>query len=128
MMLIGLNIDFGVHVTIMTTYNVVTMVTLEKIMETKIVGIRDAKIHLSRLVKLVRNGNEVTLTDRGKPVCKIVPITPQSLSFDEQIRRLEEQGVIEPISGAPMEKLPPPLPVEKGLAQKYLQEDRNHGV
>jgi prevent-host-death family protein len=100
---------------------------MEKAMKTTVVGIRDAKIHLSKLVKLVRNGNEVTLTDRGKPVCKIVPITPQSLSFDERIRRLEEQGVIAPASGACMKKLPPPLPLEKGLAQKYLQEERNHG-
>lgn len=126
-MLIELHIDFVVHVTIMITYNVVTMVTMEKAMKTMVVGIRDAKIHLSRLVKVVRNGNEVTLTDRGKPVCKIVPITPQSLSFEERICRLEEQGIIEPTTGARMEKLPPALPLEKGLAQKYLQEDRNHG-
>jgi len=96
-------------------------------METTVVGIREAKIHLSRLVKLVRNGNEVTLTDRGKPVCKIVPIAPQALSFSERIGRLEEQGMIESTSRPRMKKLPPPLPLEKGLAQKYLQEDRNHG-
>lgn len=96
-------------------------------METTVVGIREAKIHLSRLVKLVRNGNEVTLTDRGRPVCKIVPVAPQSLSFEERVGRLEEQGIIEPLSGTRMKKSPPPLPLRKGLAQKYLQEDRNHG-
>ena len=29
------------------------------------VGVRDAKINLSKLLKMVRNGSEIILTDRG---------------------------------------------------------------
>lgn len=94
-------------------------------METMIVGIRDAKMNLSKLVKLVQDGNEVLLTDRGKPVGKIVPVAPQTFSLAERLKRLEERGTIERISGERMKKIPPPLPLESGLARKLLREDRD---
>lgn len=94
-------------------------------METTVVGIRDAKMNLSKLVKLVQDGNEVLLTDRGKPVGKIVPVLPQSLTLDQRLKHLEERGVISHPHVKRMKKLPHPLPLEKGLAQKILQEDRN---
>jgi len=95
-------------------------------METTVVGIRDAKINLSKLVKLVQDGNEVLLTDRGRPVGKIVPVLPQAMTLAERLKRLEERGIIEQTSERHMKKVPPPLPLEEGLAQKFLQEDRNH--
>ena len=61
------------------------------------VGIRDAKIHLGRYLKLVQKGKEVILTDHGKPVGKIVPVTPKDLS----------------------------LPIHSNGAQRLLQEDRD---
>lgn len=48
-------------------------------------GIREAKIHLSKLLKHVKNGNEVILTDRGRPVGKIVPLKTEELSLEERI-------------------------------------------
>ncbi len=96
-------------------------------MEMNVVGIRDAKIHLSKLLKQVQNGNEVLITDRGKPVGKIVSVLPHSLALPERLKRLEERGAIEQRSRKSMNKVPPPLPLEKGLAQKILQEDRTYG-
>ena len=96
-------------------------------MEMNVVGIRDAKIHLSKLLKQVQDGNEVLITDRGKPVGKIVPVLPQSLALPERLKRLEERGAIERRSRKSMRKVPPPLPLEEGLAQKILQEDRTYG-
>ena len=97
----------------------------EDSMERAVVGIRDAKINLSKLLKLVQDGNEVLLTDRGKPVGKIVPVPPRSLALAERLKVLEERGLIEPPHKRRMNKVPPPLPLEKGLAQKMLQRDRN---
>lgn len=94
-------------------------------METTVVGIRDAKINLSKLIKMVRDGNEILLTDRGKPVGKIVPVLPQSLTLAQRLKQLEERGIIEHRRGKRMKKVPAPLPLEEGLAQKVLQEDRN---
>lgn len=94
-------------------------------METTVVGIRDAKINLSKLIKMVRDGNEVLLTDRGKPVGKIVPVLPQSLTLAQRLKSLEERGIIEQRSGKRMKNVPAPLPLEEGFAQNVLQEDRN---
>jgi prevent-host-death family protein len=94
-------------------------------METTVVGIRDAKINLSKLLKVVQDGNEVLLTDRGRPVGKIVPVQPHSLALAERLKRLEERGVMERRNRRRTNKVPPPLPLEEGLAQKILQEDRN---
>ena len=94
-------------------------------METAVVGIRDAKINLSKLLKLVQDGNEVILTDRGRPVGKIVPVPPRSLALAERLKGLEDRGLIERRHRKHMKKVPPPLPLEEGLAQKILQGDRN---
>lgn len=95
-------------------------------MERTIVGIREAKINLSKLLKRVRDGNEVLITDRGRPIGKIVPILPHSLALEERLKRLEERGVIEHCNRNRMNKVPPPLPLPDGFAQKILQKDRNY--
>ena len=89
------------------------------------VGIRDAKIHLSRYLKLVQKGAEVVITDHGHPVGKIVPMASRDLTLQNRIERLVEQGVLEPLAGERKSRLPPPLPVPKDAAQRLLQEDRD---
>lgn len=89
------------------------------------IGIREAKINLSKLLKNVQKGGEIIITDRGQPVGKIVPVTQNSLSLVERIHGLERQGWIEPRKTKKESHLPPPLPLPDELAQKYLQEDRN---
>ena len=93
--------------------------------QTTRVGVREAKIHLSRYLKMVKKGAKVIITDRGKPVGKIIPIEPSELSLSERIQRLEEQGIIEPGSDKSQSKLPAPIPVPDAIAQRLLQEDRN---
>ena len=92
------------------------------------VGVRDAKINLSKLLKSVRKGSEIILTDRSRPVARIVPIETGALPLQERIRRLEEQGMVVPISGKSRKRIPPPIPVEGDLAQRLLKEDREDGV
>ena len=41
------------------------------------VGIRDLKAHLSTYIDYASNGEEVIVTDRGKEVALLVPITPE---------------------------------------------------
>ncbi len=89
------------------------------------VGIREAKINLSKLLKNVLMGREIIITDRGKPVGKIVPMPSDSLPLADRINELERQGWIEPQKKKKVKKLLPPIPLPKELAQKFLQEDRN---
>jgi prevent-host-death family protein len=38
------------------------------------ISIAEAKAHLSELIEQVSNGEEVTITKRGKPVAKLTPV------------------------------------------------------
>ena len=42
-----------------------------------IVNVHDAKTHLSRLLARVAAGEEVVIGKSGKPVAKLVPISPE---------------------------------------------------
>ena len=94
-------------------------------MKTTTVGIRDAKIHLSKYVKMVQKGNEIILTDHGRPVGKIIPMATRDLPIEERVKQLEDKGLLEPDSGRVHYKIPRPIPVPEGIAQVFLQEDRN---
>ena len=60
------------------------------------VGIREAKASLSKLLRMVAKGNEVVLTDHGRPVGKLVPIDSKALPLASRIREMEESGIIDP--------------------------------
>lgn len=88
------------------------------------VGIREAKANLSKLLRMVEKGKEVVLTDHGRPVGKLVPIDKGALPLSSRIKQMEEKGILEPVTGKGPRRLPPPIPVEKGMAQTLLAEDR----
>lgn len=52
------------------------------------VGIRDLRNHLSAYLHRVKAGESVVVTNRGKPVARIVPLK------EEALRRLELAGVL----------------------------------
>lgn len=70
-------------------------------------------------------GQEVVIIDRGKPVGKIVPVLQDHLSLAERIKKMEEQGLLGPVRKGRAMRLLPPLPAREGVAQEFLQEDRD---
>ncbi len=86
------------------------------------VGIREAKAHLSRYLRMVKGGREIILTERGRPIGKIVPLDRGELTLAERIERLQASGLIGPPKGAA--RVLRPLEVHGKSAQEYLQEDR----
>lgn len=92
-------------------------------MNKMIVGIREAKMNLSRLLKEVQKGSEITISDRGIQVARLIPIEQESLSLEQRIENLERNELLDPPPKT-ARLLPPPLSLDEGLAQKYLQEDR----
>jgi prevent-host-death family protein len=88
------------------------------------VGIREAKANLSKLLRMVEKGKEVVVTDRGRPVGRLVPINKGALPLASRIKEMEDAGILEPVTGKGPRRLPPPIPVEKGLARRLLDEDR----
>lgn len=57
------------------------------------VGLREANMHFSKYLKIVREGHEVLLTERGTPVAIIKPIL-KGETQEDKIKRLEEQGIL----------------------------------
>jgi prevent-host-death family protein len=53
------------------------------------VGVRELRTNLSRWLDLVRDGNEVVITDRGRPVARLVGV-----SWTPAIDRLVAQGLV----------------------------------
>lgn len=90
------------------------------------IGIREAKAQLSKLLRDVRRGEEWIVTERGRPIAKLVPAGPETETVEEWLARLEREGRISrPPPGA---KMPEPLDIEPSdIAQRLLQEDREAG-
>lgn len=88
---------------------------------------REAKAKLSQILRDVQRGGEWTITDHGRPVARVSSPESSELALEERLRRLEERGWIEPLDHEPL-PLPRPLPLPKGLASRWLTEDRNGGV
>jgi prevent-host-death family protein len=57
-------------------------------------SISETKAKLSALLDRVRAGEEVTITHRGRPVARIVPLSETDVDWDERLARLEREGVI----------------------------------
>lgn len=95
-------------------------------MHTSRVGIRDAKIHLSKFIKIVKNGGEIVITERGKPVGRLVPYQSADLSLPERLKNLEAKGMLAPVKRKGGVKIHAPIPLPAEIAQKYLSEDRDH--
>lgn len=94
-------------------------------MKRRVAGVRQAKEHLSALLRDVKEGHEWTICERGIPVARLVPAKSEPEDLQSWIARMEAEGRIKPRRGKPC-PLPLPIKVEPfGIAQQYLQEDRN---
>jgi prevent-host-death family protein len=89
------------------------------------VGIREARLNFSRLVKLVQGGAQIVITDRGRAVGKLVPIDPGESRLDERVSRLRRQGLLAPKPA--LARIPVPLQHGGDAAQRLLREDRDRG-
>lgn len=59
------------------------------------VGSRELKNRLGRYLGLVRQGETILLTDRGKPFARIQPLSPgreEAPTLDELLEKLEAEG------------------------------------
>lgn len=59
-------------------------------MET-VIGIRDLKTHLSRYLRQVKAGATLVITERGKPIGRIVPILPAA---EARLQELLQAGMV----------------------------------
>jgi prevent-host-death family protein len=94
----------------------------------KIAAVSKLKAYLSEYLNQVKAGNEVLITDRGKPVARLVPIS-RTKPAKESMTRMEKQGLIKLGSG----RLPkdfwstPRAEDPQGLVLKALLQEREEG-
>jgi len=94
----------------------------------KTTAISELKAHLSEYLNQVKSGNEVLVTDRGKPVARIIPVSGKT-RLRGSFSKMETEGLIKLGSG----KLPkefwtmPRAEDPQGLVLKALLEDRENG-
>jgi prevent-host-death family protein len=94
----------------------------------KTAAVSEIKARLSEYLTQVKAGMEILITDRGKPVARLVPLS-RSKGLKESLVQMEKQGLIRVGSG----KLPknfwrihrPDDP--KGTVLKALLEEREGG-
>lgn len=58
-------------------------------------SIYDTKAHLSKILRKVKGGEEVVITERGVPIGKIIPFKKET-TFEERFQSLVDQGIIIP--------------------------------
>lgn len=92
----------------------------------KSVSVSHAKAHLSDLLRRVRSGQEILVTDRGVPVARLVPVHVAQLSGPAQ--ELVRRGLATPPRKSPgrrmVRELPraPEAPSGTSLLDALLQE------
>ena len=64
-------------------------------------GLREANQHFSKAIRAVRNGKEVVLTERGRPIAIIKPVA-EARSEEAALKAMADEGLIT-------------LPARKGL-------------
>jgi prevent-host-death family protein len=87
------------------------------------VGSRELKTRLGTYLERVRNGETLILTDRGRPVAELKPITR---SRDPIEARMDEMAALGLITRATRKKLTPFKPIKgvKGSLSSAIIEDR----
>jgi prevent-host-death family protein len=73
-------------------------------------GLREANQQFSKAMKAVRAGQEVVLTERGKPIAVIKPLR-EPAGIEAAVRRMEASGLL--IPARVRRPLPPARPIIK---------------
>jgi len=94
----------------------------------KTAAVSDLKSHLSEYLSQVKEGSEILITDHGKPIARIVPLSrPRNLK--DSLLRMEKQGLIKLGSGKiPKSFWTMPRPNDpQGLVLSALLSEREEG-
>lgn len=95
----------------------------------KTAGVAELKARLSFYLASVKEGEEVTVTDRGKPIARLVPLEPAARG-QGRLQELARLGVVRlpqrQVSSKEILRRPRPLD-RAGRSLQALLEDREAG-
>ena len=87
-------------------------------------GLREANQNFSKAIKAVKAGQEVVLTERGKPIATIKPLKMMQ-SGDAVVQRLEAAGLLRPAQKTSPVPAWSPRPLKGGPLSRTLREERD---
>jgi prevent-host-death family protein len=90
----------------------------------KVVGVADLKARLSSHLESVKEGEEVVVTDHGRPIARIVPVEAKGLP--ERVARLARQGLVR-LPDKPPRRIRPRVADPEGRLLAALLEEREEG-
>jgi len=95
----------------------------------KSAAVAELKARLSKYLMKVKAGEEVLVTDRGKPIAKIVPLDRADMEISPQLLSLEKAGLArigKPHLPESFWQMPRPKD-RKGAVLRALLEEREAG-
>ena len=87
-------------------------------------GIKDLKNNLSRYLSLVKKGEDILITDRGKTIARIVKEDQRRKSIRDSLLPLISKGMITLPSRELEREIPEPLHVPGQAVSDMVIEDR----
>jgi prevent-host-death family protein len=87
----------------------------------RVIGIRELRQQASRYLRDVERGETLEVTDRGRPIARVVPI-PSATGLEQ----LAVSGRLTPASGDLLDLGPPLAPAGKPLPSDLLADLRSH--
>lgn len=95
------------------------MMTVHLYAEPMDVGVTELRTNLADWLQRVREGEELTITDRGVPIARVVPVDSADL-----IERLTQQGVLNPPLAAGRRAAPSRV-TARGSVSSIVREQRD---
>ena len=87
-------------------------------------GLREANQNFSKAIKAVKAGQEVLLTERGKPIATIKPLKERE-NGDAVVQRLEAAGLLRPAQKTSPVPAWAPRPLKGRSLSHTLREERD---
>jgi prevent-host-death family protein len=84
------------------------------------VNVAELKNNLSRYLREVREGNEITIKDRNRVIARIVPVT-SSAEYDEELLELAAQGKVK------LPEIPPTAEDQAKELKRKLPRPKSQG-
>lgn len=88
------------------------------------VSVRELKDHLSECLRKVERGHRLTVTDHGRPVAEILPLSQRRLSPRERLARLVTDGELTAPRGKGFTAVKPSRVRGKSMSTTLLEERR----
>lgn len=69
-------------------------------------SVYETKARLSEVLRHVKAGREVVITEHGRPIARIVPHESPEETMDARLDRLKARGLLVPAAESPKARLP----------------------